>query len=88
MVVRASGRSSRRGRRRCDRRRAPAATAECPGTVVARLDDLGALVRTVQALGARHAAYGVRGEAWAAAYGLLATTMQDAARGARLEQAA
>jgi hypothetical protein len=27
-------------------------------------------------------------EAWAAAYGLLATTMQDAARGAMLEQAA
>lgn len=31
-------------------------------TVVSRLDDLGALVPAVQALGARHAAYGVRDE--------------------------
>lgn len=84
-------------------------------TVVARLDDLDALVPMVRALGVRHAAYGVRDEhydvvgeallwtlakglrgaftdevaaAWAAAYGLLAGAMQDAARLAELPQAA
>lgn len=35
------------------------------GTVVARLDDLGALVPAVRALGARHVAYGVRDEHYA-----------------------
>jgi nitric oxide dioxygenase len=77
------------------------------GTVVSRLDDLTALVPQVQALGARHAKYGVRDEhyapvgaallwtleqglgadftddtreAWATAYGILATTMMEASR--------
>jgi nitric oxide dioxygenase len=85
------------------------------GMVVARLDDLGALVPAVRALGARHASYGVREEhyapvgaallwtleqglgaaftpevhdAWATAYELLATTMQEAARLAALPEAA
>ena len=35
------------------------------GMVVARLDDLGALVPAVERLGARHAAYGVRDEYYA-----------------------
>lgn len=76
------------------------------GTVVASLDRLERVVPAIQALGRRHAGYGVEpahydvvgaallwtlGEglgdaftteahdAWAAAYGVLATTMQDAA---------
>ena len=77
------------------------------GVVVKSLTKLDAVVPAVQALGKRHASYGVKDlhyatvgaallatleaglasdftpelrEAWATAYGLLATTMQDAAR--------
>jgi hemoglobin-like flavoprotein len=76
------------------------------GTAVKGLDDLGAIVSAVQALGVRHKKYGVKDEyygtvaaallwtlekglgdaftpatkeAWTVVYGILATTMKDAA---------